>query len=83
MILDEATSALDPESEAIIRQNPQRIASGRTLIIVSHRFSMLVDAQAILVLERGRASDIGRHEQLLVRCAIYRQLWSQQTRQTA
>ena len=83
MILDEATSALDPESEAIIRENLRRIASGRTVIIVSHRLSMLADADAILVLDRGRTSDIGRHEQLLARCATYRQLWSQQTRQAA
>ena len=83
LILDEATSALDPESEAIIRRNLRRIASGRTVIIVSHRLSMLVDAEAILVLDRGRASDIGGHEQLLARCATYRQLWSQQTRQAA
>lgn len=83
LILDEATSALDPESEAIIRQNLRGIASGRTVIIVSHRLSMLADAEAILVLDRGRTSDIGRHEQLLARCATYRQLWSQQTRQAA
>jgi ATP-binding cassette, subfamily B, bacterial HlyB/CyaB len=83
LILDEATSALDPESEAIIRQNLRRIASGRTVIIVSHRLSMLADAEAILVLDRGRTSDIGPHEQLLARCATYRQLWSQQTRQAA
>jgi ATP-binding cassette subfamily B protein len=83
LILDEATSALDPESEAIIRQNLRRIASGRTVIIVSHRLSMLADAEAILVLDRGRTSDIGRHEQLLARCASYRQLWSTQTRQAA
>ena len=83
LIFDEATSALDPESEAIIRQNLRRIASGRTVIIVSHRLSMLADAEAILVLDHGRIADIGRHEQLLARCATYCQLWNQQTRQVA
>ncbi len=83
LIFDEATSALDPESEAIIRQNLGGIASGRTVIIVSHRLSMLADADTILVIDRGRIADIGRHEQLLMRCTTYRQLWGQQTRQVA
>ena len=83
LILDEATSALDPESEMIIRHNLRRIASGRTVIIVSHRLSMLADAEAILVLDRGRVADLAPHERLLTRCATYRQLWNQQTRQVA
>lgn len=83
LIFDEATSALDPESEAVIRQNLRGIASGRTVIIVSHRLSMLADAEAILVLDHGRIADIGRHEQLLAQCSVYRQLWRQQTRQVA
>lgn len=83
LIFDEATSALDPESEAIIRQNLKRIAEGRTVIIVSHRLSTLVDANAILVIDRGRIADIGRHDQLLSRCTTYWSLWAQQTRQSA
>jgi ATP-binding cassette subfamily B protein len=83
LILDEATSALDPESEAIIRRNLSRIAKGRTVIIVSHRLATLVDADAILVLDRGRIADLGRHRDLLPRCMAYRQLWTQQTRQPA
>jgi ATP-binding cassette, subfamily B, bacterial HlyB/CyaB len=80
LILDEATSALDAESEAIINANLQRIASGRTIICVSHRLSMLVPADAILVMDRGRVLDIGRHEDLLHRCEMYKQLWYQQNR---
>jgi len=83
LILDEATSALDPDSEAIIRQNLRQIADGRTVIIVSHRLSTLVDADAILVVERGKIADIGRHDQLVSRCMTYRHLWNQQTRQSA
>ena len=59
LILDEATSALDPDSESIIRANLRRIGEGRTVIIVSHRLSTLMDASAILVLERGRARRSG------------------------
>ena len=83
LIFDEATSALDPDSEAIIRQNLRQIADGRTVIIVSHRLSTLVDADAILVIERGKVADVGRHDQLVSRCMTYRHLWSQQTRQVA
>ena len=83
LIFDEATSALDPDSEAIIRQNLKDISQGRTVIIVSHRLSTLVDADAILVIDRGRVADLGRHDQLLSRCVTYRHLWNQQTRQVA
>jgi ATP-binding cassette, subfamily B, bacterial HlyB/CyaB len=79
LILDEATSALDADSEAIVNANISRIARGRTLIIVSHRLSSLVSADAILVLEQGAVKDIGRHEELLARCDIYSNLWHQQT----
>jgi subfamily B ATP-binding cassette protein HlyB/CyaB len=79
LILDEATSALDADSEAIVNANIARIAQGRTLIIISHRLSSLVSADAILVLERGAIEDIGRHEELLARCDIYTALWHQQT----
>jgi ATP-binding cassette subfamily B protein len=78
LILDEATSALDAESEAIVNANLMRIAEGRTLIIISHRLSSLVAADAILVLERGRVYDIGPHSALVERCDIYSNLWHQQ-----
>ena len=79
LILDEATSALDPDSEAIIQANLAEIARGRTMIIVSHRLSSLVRADAILVLEQGRAMDFAPHDVLLARCDVYRHLWQQQT----
>lgn len=80
LILDEATSALDPESEALVNANLLRIARGRTMLIVSHRLSSLVDCDQILVLERGKVVDIGPHDVLLERCSVYRQLWTQQNR---
>jgi len=78
LILDEATSALDAESEAIVNANLLRIAKGRTLVIISHRLSVLVKADTVLVLERGGVYDAGRHDELLERCDIYRGLWHQQ-----
>ena len=80
LILDEATSALDPESEALVNANIQRIAHGRTMLIVSHRLSSLVDCHQILVLDHSRVIDIGTHKELLERCSVYRQLWLQQHR---
>ncbi len=80
LILDEATSALDAESEAIVNANLKRMARGRTVLSISHRLSMLVEADAILVLERGKVYDIGTHRELLQRCDIYKQMWYQQNR---
>jgi HlyB family type I secretion system ABC transporter len=80
LILDEATSALDPESEALVNANLTRIAKGRTMVIVSHRLSSLIDCDLIMVLDRGRTIDIGPHDELVERCAIYRHLWLQQNR---
>ena len=80
MILDEATSALDPESEALINANLQRMARGRTMVIVSHRLSSLVNCDQILVLDRGQVVDLGPHHKLVERCAVYRHLWLQQIR---
>jgi ATP-binding cassette subfamily B protein len=79
LILDEAASALDPESEAIFIRNLSRIAVGRTVVMISHRLSTLVNADAILVMQQGRLVDSGRHEELLTRSATYQQLWNQQT----
>jgi ATP-binding cassette subfamily B protein len=80
LLFDEATSALDPESEAIVQQNLAEIARGRTMIVVSHRLSTLVPANAILVLDQGQIADFAPHATLLERCDIYRHLWLQQTR---
>jgi ABC-type bacteriocin/lantibiotic exporter with double-glycine peptidase domain len=80
MILDEATSSLDPESEALINANLQRMARGRTMVIVSHRLSSLVECDQTLVLERGEVVDLAPHRELVERCGVYRHLWLQQNR---
>jgi ATP-binding cassette subfamily B protein len=83
LIFDEATSALDPESEAILQANLKEIARGRTMIVVSHRLSSLVQSDRILVLERSRVVDFAPHPVLLDRCDAYRSLWDQQTQHVA
>lgn len=80
LILDEATSALDPESEALVNANIKRIAHGRTMVIVSHRLSSIMDCHQIMVMDRGKVVDVGPHDELVERCAIYRHLWMQQNR---
>src|SRR5262245_276126 len=80
LILDEATSALDPESEAVVNANLMRIARGRTMVVVSHRLSSLVECDQILVMDQGKVIDAAPHRVLLERCAAYRQLWTQQNR---
>lgn len=79
LILDEAASALDPESEAIFINNLSRIAVGRTVIMISHRLSTLVNANVILVMQHGKLMDSGTHTELLSRCETYQHLWNQQT----
>ena len=78
LILDEATSSLDPESERIVRENLAQIARDRTVVIVSHRLSMLKDADSIIVLQNGELVGHGPHERLLQECELYRNLWRQQ-----
>ncbi len=78
LILDEATSSLDPESERIVRQNLAKISKNRTVIIVSHRLSMLTNSDSTIVLENGRLVGYGPHKQLLKDCNLYRKLWQEQ-----
>jgi ATP-binding cassette subfamily B protein len=80
LIFDEATSSLDPESEAIVQNNLAAIARDRTLIIITHRLSSLVNADAILIMEQARIVDHGKHGELIQRPGIYQELWNQQTR---
>jgi ATP-binding cassette subfamily B protein len=79
LILDEAASALDPESEAIFMRNLNSISKGRTLIMVSHRLSTLVNADCILVMQQGKLEHAGTHAELLEVSETYQTLWNQQT----
>ena len=83
LIFDEATSSLDPESEAIVQRSLTGMAAGRTVLIITHRLSNLVAADAILVMDRGRIVDHGRHAELAARPGVYASLWRQQARHYA
>lgn len=79
LIFDEATSALDYESEAIIQRNMQAIAKGRTVFIIAHRLSAVRNADRIVVLERGRLIEQGRHAELIDRGGVYAGLYALQS----
>lgn len=78
LILDEATSSLDTRSEGVIRDALQNLLRGRTSLIIAHRLSTVLHADMIVVLDRGRVVDAGRHDELLARGGLYRQLFLRQ-----
>ena len=78
LLLDEATSALDPESEELVKEALGRLMKGRTTLVVAHRLSTIRSADRIVVLERGRIVEQGRHSDLLERSGRYAQLHAAQ-----
>jgi len=76
LILDEATSALDLESESMIQDSLARLAKDRTTFIVAHRLSTITDADKIVVIENGRITEIGRHEDLMRKRGAYFELYA-------
>jgi len=79
LILDEPTSALDPESEAFLKQALRHLLEGRTALIIAHRLSTIEHAHEVLVLDRGRVIEQGRHEELRARPgSVYRRYAAQQ-----
>ena len=78
LILDEATSHLDSESEALIQQALRHILAGRTSIVIAHRLSTILAADQILVFDRGRIVEQGRHAELLEMGGVYSLLYQTQ-----
>jgi len=74
LILDEPTSSLDAMSEEVVFRALRRLRAGRTMIVIAHRLSTVRDADRILVLDGGRIAAQGRHDDLLKKCVLYRQM---------
>ncbi|MBT4136704.1 MAG: ABC transporter ATP-binding protein, partial [Candidatus Latescibacteria bacterium] len=79
MILDEATSSLDSRSEALIQKALTRVMQGRTSFIIAHRLATIVNADMIVVMDKGKIKEVGSHEELLaLPNGDYRQLYEEQ-----
>ncbi|MCK5053975.1 MAG: ABC transporter ATP-binding protein, partial [Anaerolineales bacterium] len=78
LILDEATSHLDSLSEALIKEAMQVVRKGRTSLVIAHRLSTVINADLILVMDKGRLVESGRHEDLLEQDGIYADLYQTQ-----
>jgi ATP-binding cassette subfamily B protein len=80
LILDDSTSSVDTETEAAIRGALEHLMEGRTSFIIAHRIQSLMNADMILVLDKGRIVQRGRHEELVAREGIYRSIYDMQAR---
>lgn len=78
LIFDEATSALDSKSEKAIQAELRAIAQNRTTLVIAHRLSTVVDADQILVMDKGRIAERGTHRELLAHNKLYAQMWNLQ-----
>ena len=81
LLLDEALSSVDAENEAVIQDALGRLMGGRTVLIMAHRLSSVIDADRILVLEGGRVVESGRHAELMAAQGVYHRLMADQVRE--
>lgn len=83
IILDEATASLDPENEVFVQQAINRLVKGKTVLVIAHRLRTIAGADHIVVLEKGRVTEQGTHEELMSRHGLYEHLYSIQRKNAA
>ena len=76
MILDEATSSIDTRTEAIVQRGMDKLMEGRTVFVIAHRLSTVMNSDVIMVLDHGRIIERGSHEQLIAEKGTYYQLYT-------
>lgn len=76
VILDEATSYTDPENEAVIQSSIAKLVEGKTLLVIAHRLSTVKDADKIFVVNSGNIEAEGKHDELLEKCPLYKEMWN-------
>ena len=76
MILDEATSSIDTRTEAIVQRGMDKLMEGRTVFVIAHRLSTVMNSDVIMVLEQGRIIERGTHKDLIEQKGTYYQLYT-------
>ena len=78
LLFDEATSALDTRTEQEIQRSLEEVSRGRTTVVIAHRLSTIINSDEIIVLDRGRVAERGRHGELLAKAGLYADMWARQ-----
>jgi len=82
LLLDDSTSSVDAETEHLIRQALDKLIKGRTTFIITHRLPIIKSADLILMLNKGRIVEMGKHDELMAKNGLYRQTYDSQLADT-
>ncbi len=80
ILLDEATAYADAENETIMQEAVSRLMVNKTVIVIAHRLSTIIEADNILVIDKGRVAESGTHQELLNKKGVYQKMWKAHTR---